>query len=512
MLIFDLSEDEQWLVLRSWDQDVEKKQIELSLTRKIKNFYFHPLVKKKLWDGAICFVDKKGSIFRVGVGLWAEIYKVCEEYRFKVQINGLEKIIDYSFTLEDFTSWVNEFFKDGDPERKPRDYQIETAWKVIKYRYSVSEIATSSGKTLIAFMIIAYLMQKNLIKKFLMIVPNSNLIIQGTDDFMDYGLSKIKGAKIGQLGGGNKVREGSNIIIGTFQSLVKMDPEFFQDVDAIFIDEAHFTNTVSIKSIIAKALKSRWRFGLTGTLVARDSADFLTIQQYLGPVLVEIPPKFLFDNKYATPVHVKIIKMDWMDQDTKEKLYKLRTDKSTAKMDGKDLYLIEKRIILESERRLEFIVNMMSRSTKNSLVLFHSVKEGYGKSIYNSIREKDGKKELFYVDGGTDEGLRDEYKTRMKSGENKMLIASYGTFSTGISINNIHNIYLAESYKSEIIIKQTLGRGMRKMENKEKVNIIDFVDDFTWRNNPNYLVEHLNARIDIYDKNEFEYQFYEIKI
>ena len=137
--------------------------------------------------------------------------EIGKEYKIDIEINGLDEIVLKYPTLEEFTEWANEFFKDGilgDPNKKPRDYQIETAWKLIKYRYSVSEVATSSGKTLISFMIFAYLKSKGLIRKFLMIVPNTNLVFQGSDDFVDYGLDKLD-VKIQQIGGGSKLREGA---------------------------------------------------------------------------------------------------------------------------------------------------------------------------------------------------------------------------------------------------------------------------------------------------------------
>ena len=239
MIKFQVSDDHQWMVLIEALDEVEKKQIDISLTKKIHNFYFHPLVKKKIWDGNICFIEKKGGAWKIPIGLWREVLQIGEDYSIEIEINGLDKIVNNDLTLEEYTEWVNEFFEGGiggDPNKMPRDYQIETAWKLIKYRYSVSEVATSSGKTLISFMIFAYLRQKGLIRKFLMIVPSTNLVFQGSEDFEDYGLHKL-GSKIQQIGGGSKLREGCDIIIGTFQSLVKQDQEFFEEADLVFVDE-----------------------------------------------------------------------------------------------------------------------------------------------------------------------------------------------------------------------------------------------------------------------------------
>jgi superfamily II DNA or RNA helicase len=512
MIKFQVSDDHQWIVLTEALDEVEKKQIDISLTKKIHNFYFHPLVKKKIWDGNICFIEKKGGAWKVPIGLWREVLQIGEDYRIEIEINGLDKIVSKDLTLEEYTEWVNEFFEGGiggDPNKMPRDYQIETAWKLIKYRYSISEVATSSGKTLISFMIFAYLRQKGLIRKFLMIVPSTNLVFQGSEDFEDYGLHKL-GSKIQQIGGGSKLREGCDVIIGTFQSLVKQDPEFFEEADLVFVDEAHHTNSMSIKKIVANCMHSRWRFGLTGTLTKRGTADYLTIQQFLGPLIVEIPPSFLFDNNYATPVSIKVVIMDWLDKEYKDKLADLKLNNNN--LEGNEVYNLERKLVVESKKRLNYVVDFISKTSKNSLVLFQSVKDEYGKHIWNLLREKNSEKEVFYVDGDTSEGLREEYKSRMASGNNKILIATYGTFSTGISINNLHNIFLVESYKSEVLIKQSLGRGMRQMEGKEKVNIIDFVDDFSSPKYQNYLLKHSEARIQIYKNESFEYKIYKVKL
>jgi superfamily II DNA or RNA helicase len=507
MIKFILSEDNRWLVLTHSTSEVEKKQVELSLTKKIHNWYFHPLVKRKIWDGAICFVEKKGPFWRIPVGLWSELLEISKEYKYEFQIEGLERIFLSDLTLDDFKKWADEFFTDAD--KKPRDYQIEAAWKIVKFRYSVSEIATSSGKTLISFMIFAFLKSKGMIRKFLMIVPSTNLVIQGTEDFEDYGINKF-GSKIQQIGGGNKAREGCDVVIGTFQSLVKKEPEYFEEFDAVFIDEAHFTNSNSIKKIMTNCMHTGWRFGLTGTLTKRGSADHLTIQQFLGPVLVEISPDFLFRNNYATPVSIKIVILDWLSPEYKEKLSDLKSN--SAEMEGNDLYNLERKLVISNKARLNYIVEFINKTSKNSLVLFQSVKDEYGKNIWNGIREINPIKEAFYVDGDTSEQLREEYKSRMETGENKVLIATFGTFSTGISIDNLHNIFLVESYKSEVLIKQSLGRGMRKMDGKEKVNIIDFVDDFSTSGYKNYLMKHSEARIGIYKNENFEYKIYRVTL
>lgn len=506
MLSLKVSDDLQNLVLVDFDEDVERKQLEISLTRKIHNSHFNPLVKQKIWDGSICFVDKKSPIWKIPIGLWSEVLEICEKYKLEVQIEGLERIIE-EISLEDFTDWCNEFF--SDKKFKPYDYQIKAAWNIIRFKYSVLEIATSSGKTLIAFIVLAYLKKVKGIDKFLMIVPNTTLIMQGAEDFEEYGLEDVLGCELQMIHGGNKNKKPSGLMIGTYQSLVKQDPSFYEGVEAVFVDESHQGSSKSIKEIISKCKDSKYRFGLSGTFTNRKSAEYLTIQQFLGPLVMEISPKFLFENKYATPVAIKVVKMDWLEEDLKQKLNELK--KSKVDVEGNDIFNLERKLVVQSEKRLKFVVDFIKKTSKNSLVLFQSVADGYGRRIYDLLREVQADKEVFYIDGDTDPVQRDYFKSQMEKGNNKTLVASFGTLSTGVSIKNIHNIFLCESYKSEVLIKQSLGRGMRKLEGKEKVNIIDFVDDFSYDGNMNYLLKHSFERIEIYKREKFDYKIFDVK-
>ena len=121
------------------------------------------------------------------------------------------------------------------------------------------------------------------------------------------------------------------------------------------------------------------------------------------------------------------------------------------------------------------------------------------------MRRKSDKK-VYYVDGSTDKDIREEYKKKMEAGDEVVIVASYGTFSTGISIKKIHNIFFTESFKSEVIIRQSIGRGLRQHESKDSVNIIDFVDDICFDGHQNYLYKHGLARQKIYRQEKFSYE------
>ena len=487
----------------------ELEQIRHSFNKRITNWRYHPLVKKGLWDGYISFLDKTN---RIPLGLWGELSSLCEKYQFPLEFTGLENIIDAHFDEEDFRAWVSDFFHDH-PKLTPRDYQIEACIPIIKYRKSISEIATSAGKTLIIFMIFGYLYSKGHLRKFLMIVPNTNLILQTLEDFEFYNQGKIDFTRQMIYGGSDRVNKDPHFIIGTYQSLVKMEAEFFQSIQGVCVDEAHHTQSKSIKDILTKCKSARYTFGLSGTLVQNGSTEALTIQAYLGPLVNNIPASFLIEQKYATPVFIKVVKMQYLDEEMRFKLGTLRSRKD--EIDGVKMLEIEKRLVIENQTRFKFVGDFIAKTTKNTLVLFQNVKDSYGRQIYDYLREVTTDKKIYYVDGSTSIEQRDTYIEELKEGEDKILVATYGCFSTGISINNIYNIFFVESYKSEKIIRQSIGRGLRLSEGKDKVNIIDFVDDFSTGSgykNKNYLLRHSEERLKVYQEQGFPYKIYNVNL
>ena len=136
--------------------ELEMDQIRHSFKKRISNWRFHPLVKKRVWDGYISFIDRYN---RIPIGLWNELNQTCAKYHFKLEVGGFESVIDNDFDEEDFRSWVTEFFSDH-PKITPRDYQVDACIPILKYRRNISEIATSAGKTLIMFMLFAYVIDR----------------------------------------------------------------------------------------------------------------------------------------------------------------------------------------------------------------------------------------------------------------------------------------------------------------------------------------------------------------
>jgi superfamily II DNA or RNA helicase len=494
-MVLSLSQNNKYLIIDSCTQH-EYDQLTISLTKKINGWKFHPLVKKGLWNGEVSFI--KGN--KIPAGLWYEIMEICNEYKFECNINNLKQIFNLNLSKEEFTKWALNFFEDH--KLTPRDYQIETAYKIIRYRRCLAELATSAGKSLILFMVITYLLEVQKKKKILLIVPNISLVVQAAEDFEEYNDGSFQ-LKIQQIYSGKKIRPSCNVVIGTYQSLVKKEEDYFKQFDVVSIDETHKAKSASIRKILDMCWHSDYRFGVSGTIAKRGNIDYLTLMANTGPVITNISANYLQNKGHISQCKVYIVYMNYATSEEKQAF----SDLYRSAEGRKKLFQLEQNYIINSQKRLNFITSIITKFKSNTLVLFYRIE--HGTLLYNKLRN-DYNGEVFYVDGTTDDDTREMYKKKMEIGTNKILVASYGTFSTGINIKNIHNIALTESFKSEVIIRQSIGRGLRKHETKDILKVYDFVDDLRFKreNNKvwkNYLYKHSEARIDIYKEQKFEY-------
>lgn len=493
-----LTENKQFLRIDS-ASELEIEQLNITLTKRIDSWRFNPLVKKGVWDGYVSYIkDNKW----IPSGLWKDVMDLCKDYKFDLKLNGITEIFDKNIKADDFQDWALEFFEDS--EITPRDYQIEAAYNILKFRRCLAELATSAGKTLISFLTVAYMLEKKKAKKILFIVPNVSLVVQASEDFLDYNYENRVSIKVQQIYSGQKIREGRNVVIGTYQSLVKKKKEYFEQFDAVIIDETHKAKSTSIKTILQKCTNAEYRYGLSGTIPKKGKLDRLTLMAYTGPVITEVSANYLQKEGHIAGCKVKIIQMDYAPDSTKQAFAEMAANK----YESKDVFKFEQNYVINSPGRLHFINSIVSKIKGNSLVLFHRIE--HGKKLYDQLRE-DSDKIVYYVDGGTDKDIREEYKKKMEAGEEVVIVASYGTFSTGISIKKIHNIFFTESFKSEVIIRQSIGRGLRQHESKDSVTIVDFVDDLSSEEWTNYLMRHAKERRRIYKEQKFEYVIKKIK-
>ena len=494
--------------------ELEYEQLEHSFTKKSMNWGAIRAKRPGAYKGfEEHFVDRYG---RIPIGLWHEVQKLAKQFYFPLEVEGIENLYDKDYDESQFIEWVNTYFEES--EKQPRDYQIEGVSRILKYKYCTEEISMSGGKTLMAFMMFRYLLEKKQVNRMLYVVPSIGLVTQTEEEFYEYeedcGKKPIWKSQCVFGGAKSEQEDKANIVFGTFQSLSKKGLEYFSKFDAVFIDETHHAKATSIKNILLKSFNSKYSIGMTGTLPPEGSHDSFTVQAYLGPCVYVVKSADLIAAKFATPVKVVGVEMDYLDEQIKKNLYDLRNVSADEK-DGAKLLNLEKDIVRENRKRIVYICETIAKSTKNSLVLFSDIKNDYGRNVFNWLKENTDKT-VYYIDGGTKKDLRDYAKTQMEQQENIIIVASVGTFSEGINIHNLHNIFIVESNKSEYIVRQILGRGMRLMEGKELITVVDFCDNYEYGTHKyqkvNYLLRHAKERERIYKDRGFPYKRFKVKL
>lgn len=504
-MITNLSDDKKFFVIQSCTQD-EYDQLKVAYTKKAEGYRFNPLFKKGLWDGNISFI--KGA--NIPSGTWSYLIDVSKTCNWQECIlNGLNKLVDKDFSRESFEEWCDTFFEGL--SFTPRDYQIDSAYNILKYKKSLSELATSAGKTLICFMVLAYLLDNKIINKVLMIVPTIQLVLQSSGDFATYNTEKLP-LIIQQAYAGFKDNPESNITVGTYQTLVKQPEEWYKQFDCVIVDECHKSRAISVKNILEHCWHCEYRFGVSGTMPKSTSADYLTLQTYLGPLVTEVKAKKLQDEGFISNCDIIQLRLDYISETKKEEFsnaYKLLMREKK----GTDAFNLEKSFIIENEKRFKFINDLISKTTKNTLVLFHRIV--YGKKMFKYLKYNLRDKRVYYIDGEVDKNIRAEITDRMDKYDDVILVASFATLSTGVSVNHIYNVIFTESFKSPFVIIQAVGRGLRLKDKSDKsknhATIIDLVDDFRYEKYVNYLYKHGLERIRMYKEQQYPVKVKKIK-
>jgi superfamily II DNA or RNA helicase len=518
---------------------IEYHQLNIWLTRHVKGYRYMPAFKMGVWNG-------QNSYFRNGrinLGLWKECFKACKEIETSFVIENKEDFpINREVTLDKVQDFCKDFFKNHKIKNKqgewipfmPYDHQIDAAYKILKNRFCMAEVATSGGKSLIISIVIFYTL-KNLKPdaKFLLIVPSITLVSQFYDNIIEYNhgvnnLAEIREKKIESLLDNKDYdacdirieevmsdrprkysgTENPNIYIGTYQSLEKWPKQFFQQFHTIACDEAHGAKSKTITGILNKTFGSAYsRFGVSGTFPSDESCEILTIQSVLGPKITEVSATELKEKGIISPMDIKVVLMNHQDLDYAQRLDVIRKGGM-----GKEALDLEKDFIHESEKRINFIKKIVEKCDDNTLILFHSIE--YGQKIFNELKNEITEKDFYYIDGEVKNKKREEIKSFMEdtSSNTKVLIASFGTLSTGVSIRAIFNVIFADSFKSEQIIIQSIGRALRLHSEKKRALIFDLVDVFTLDNPRNILFKHFKEREKFYQKRDYPYKIIKVNL
>jgi len=473
-----------------------KVETEPSIARELADYFtfevpghrFMPAYKNKIWDGKIrLFSTATGKIY---VGLLEYLKKFCD--RNDIQINIDEGVEDVKKITREV---VEGFIKSLKPMARGnpielRDYQIDAVEYGIKSNRALLVSPTASGKSLIIYSLVRYYKMMGL--KTLILVPTTSLVEQMYSDFKDYGWNSDNHCQ--KIYQGHDKNVSKDVVISTWQSIYKMKKEYFKDFGCVIGDEAHLFKSKSLTNIMTKLVDCKYRFGLTGTLDGTQTHR-LVLEGLFGSVEKVVSTKELIDNKTLANLNIECIVLKHTEENCK-----LVKDYSYAEEID---YLV-----LQPDRN-NFITRLCNNLKGNTLCLYQLV-EKHGKPLYELMKDFDRK--VFFVYGGTDAKTRNDIRGIVEKEKNAIIIASYGTFSTGINIRNINNVVFSSPSKSRIRVLQSIGRGLRTSASKDSIRLFDLSDDLSYKSKVNFTLNHFNERLNIYNEEQFNYKIDRIKL
>ena len=447
---------------------------------------FMPQYRNKYWDGKIrLFNVKNGEIY---VGLLDKIQKFCEdhEYTYEFLDNkffGTPFEVNENISFEGVKDYMTSISKYA-----PREYQVEGVYDALKHNRRLLISPTASGKALMIYSIVRYYVEKQ--QNTLIVVPTTSLVEQMYKDFADYGWDV--GSFCHKIYAGKERETDSQVIITTWQSIYKLPRKYFERFSVVIGDEAHQFKSKSLISIMTKLHKAKHRFGFTGTLDGTQTHKWV-LEGLFGPSYKIIKTDELMKKGHVAKLDINVLLL-------KHKAQKF------------EVFEDEVQYIINHDQRNKFIRNLALDLKGNTLILYARV-EGHGRVIYDMINSNVlEQREVFFVHGGVAAEEREKVREITETQNNAIIIASYGTFSTGINIKNLHNVIFASPSKSRIRNLQSIGRVLRKGNNKTKATLYDIADDISYKSRRNYTLNHLVERIKIYNEENFNYDIISIPL
>ena len=472
------------------ESDIQREISEF-FTFYVPGYKFMPAFRTRMWDGKIRLFSQKTK--EIYYGLFPYIKAFAKERGYNI-VAGKDVEIDNKVDKETVTKFSNSLGQ----KFEARDYQIDAIYHSLKFNRALLLSPTASGKSFIIYALIRY--YSHLIKdesnnRTLLIVPTTSLVEQMYTDFESYGWNVKKNCH--RLYSGYSNQTDKKVLISTWQSLYKLPREYFKQFGCVFGDEAHLFKSKSLTEIMTKLLDCKYRIGLTGTLDGAHTHK-LVLEGLFGAVNKVTSTKKLMDKKQLSNLAVRCLI--------------LKHSEANAKMVTSGKYQEEMDYLVSSKARNNFIRNLALKIKGNTLVLFQLV-EKHGKDLFKSIEDKAEKdRKVFYIYGGVETEEREKARAIVENESHAIIVASYGTFSTGINIKNLHNIIFASPSKSRIRNLQSIGRGLRLGDNKVNATLYDIADDLQYKSKENFTLKHFQERINIYNEEEFDYEIHNINL
>jgi superfamily II DNA or RNA helicase len=451
---------------------------------EVPNAKFSPAYKNKWWDGHIYLFNINTQ--EIYVGLLDKIIQFCKdhEYTYEFKDNkyyGLPFEVNEAISKEGVKDYLNAICS-----HTPRDYQIEGVYDALRHNRKLLISPTASGKSLMIYSVVRYYVERG--QNTLIVVPTTSLVEQMYKDFADYGWDV--GSYCHKIYAGKERETDSQVIITTWQSIYKLPRQYFSRFNVVIGDEAHQFKSKSLVSIMTKLSDAKYRFGFTGTLDGSQTHKWV-LEGLFGPSYKIIRTDELMEKGHVATLDINILLL-------KHPAHRFENFEE------------EVQYIINHERRNKFIKNLALDLKGNTLILFSRV-EAHGQPLYELINKNTSdNRHVFFVHGGVDTEDREKVREITEKENNAIIVASYGTFSTGVNIRNLHNVIFASPSKSRIRNLQSIGRVLRKGNNKVKATLYDIADDISYKSRKNYTLNHLIERIKIYNEENFNYDIVNI--
>ena len=469
------------------------QEISDHFTFEVPGAKYMPIVKKKIWDGKVRLFNRITG--ELNAGLFVYLVKFCSERKLSLDTEET----DYGLPVPEPEppQFLDELLADEALPFQPKEYQLRAIKVALKRTRGILLSPTGSGKSFIMYLVmmyyLEYLAEHN--ESVLIIVPTTSLVEQLFSDFNAYGLDAE--ATVHKIYSGRDKSTTKRIILTTWQSVYKLPKPWFDNFGMILGDECHGFKSKSLSSIMNKATEAKYRYGLTGTLDGTLTHK-LVLEGLFGPVYKVTTTKALQDDKTLAALDIKILLMNYQA--------------NVRKDFGKKTYQEEIEFLVSHEARNKFIRNLTLSLDGNTLVLFNLV-EKHGKPLFDLINTKaNGSRKVFFVSGSVATSDREDIRKIVESQKNSIIVASLGTFSTGINIKNLHNIVFASPSKSQIKVLQSIGRGLRVSDDGRMTTLYDIADDLTNGKNTNFTLRHSAERVKIYNKEQFNYKMIKVDL
>lgn len=435
------------------------KSIDEYFTVSVPNAHFMPAVRAGIWNGKVKLFNLQQQSLPYGLlgDLLKYFKKLYSDEHISIDSNvknlykGTEVIPKYNLS------------------KIPYYYQADCIEACLKFSKGIIRSATSSGKSLIITYIIKTLMENNLTKHSLIVVPTVALVEQFYGDMVEYDIDE---SKLGKVYEGHDDYD-KEIVISTWQSLMT-NHRFLPNYNCVIFDEVHLVKSTELTKIAKKATHAIYRLGFTGTL-PHDRLDLLNIKSYLGPVLREYSSGQLSEEGFISKANINVIHFNHGEDFVGE-------------------YNEIKEQTFQNKARLKLLSEITSNVDSNILILVGLV-EKEGQVLLDYIKDKTSKTVIF-LSGKDKVEVREYWRKECEVRKDIILIATYQIFSTGINIPSLKFVILGSPFKSEIRVLQSIGRALRLHVDKAHGAVIyDIIDDCK------YLDKHGLKRLKYY-KNE----------